>query len=329
MPMRKLQLPSDLMPMAEMTMETWQYPENPEWSIQQDEEQSMIDSMQNTKRIWPLIRLTQWLSPALRDILHGQVWEEDGQMVGFTNANRQGGTDIWYISAVGVHPEYRRQGIAQKLVQATISLIEEKGGSKIILDMTEGNTPAFNLYKKLGFEHYSSSGRYIFTAAATPPKPDLSVGYTQEVIEYTDWQSRYGLESRITPKPLLKYEPVDQARYRRPLLARFLRPIVMAASGLDRTDVVIRDPVGQVVAWAWYETRTREGGVNTINILLDPAHPSLAEYLVQELLFKALTESPGHHVEIIVPTWMEGVTAAIRDAGFDYRLGGLRMGLIL
>jgi hypothetical protein len=214
-------------------------------------------------------------------------------------------------------------------VQATISLIKEKGGIKIILDMTEGNIPAFKLYQKLGFEHYSSSGRYIITSDVTPPKPHLPEGYSKELLEYTDWQSRYGLEVRITPKPLLKYEPVDQSRYQRPHLARVLRPIVMAASGLDRTDFIIRESDGQVVAWAWYETRTREGGVNTVNILSDPEHTSLAKFLVQELLFRTLTESPGHRVEIVVPTWMEGITTAVQDAGFEYRLGGLRMGLLL
>jgi ribosomal protein S18 acetylase RimI-like enzyme len=129
MPMRLLQLPHDLMPMAEMTTVTWQYPENPEWSLQLDEEESLIESMKSLKRIWPIIRLAQWLSPNLRDILRGYVWEEDGQMVGFTNTNRQGGTDTWYISPVGVRPDYRRRGIAQTLVEATNELIRERGGT--------------------------------------------------------------------------------------------------------------------------------------------------------------------------------------------------------
>jgi ribosomal protein S18 acetylase RimI-like enzyme len=129
MPMRLLQLPNDLLPMAKMTLDAWQYPENPQWSLQQDEEESLIESMKNFRRIWPIIRLAQWLSPNLRDILRGYVWEEDKQMMGFTNTNRQGNTDTWYISAVGVRPGYRRRGIAQKLVEATIELIRERGGT--------------------------------------------------------------------------------------------------------------------------------------------------------------------------------------------------------
>jgi ribosomal protein S18 acetylase RimI-like enzyme len=315
--------------MAEMTMETWQYPENPEWSIQPDEEESMIDSMRNTKRIWPLIQLAQWLSPGLRDIMRGYVWEEAGKMVGFTNANRQGGTSTWYISAVGVHPDHRRQGIASRLVEETLALIRDRGGTKVLLDMTEGNSPAFKLYEKLGFEHYSSSGRYILTPEGAASKPPLPEGYSTGPLEYTDWQTRYDLERRIKPEPYLKYEPVEKSRYRRPFFARILRPIVMAASRLDRTDFVIRDRDSQVVAWAWYETRTGEGGVNTIDVLLDPGHSAMAGYLIQHLLHKTSTQSPDHRVEIIVPSWMKAVTDAVRAAGFTYRLGGLRMGLIL
>jgi ribosomal protein S18 acetylase RimI-like enzyme len=329
MAMRPLQLPRDLLPMAEMTKKAWQYPENPEWGLQPDEEESITESMQSLKRIWPVIRLVQWLSPNMRDLLRGYAWEEDGQLVGFTSANRQGGTDTWYISAVGVRPAYRRRGIALKLVEATNELIRTRGGHKVLLDMTDGNTPAYKLYEKLGFEHYSSSGMYHITPDQAPPEPPLPEGYLLDPLDYTDWRSRYELERRITPESLLQYEPVEQSRYRRPLLARLLRPIVMAAERIRRYDFVIRTDEGQLVAWAWYEARTRSSGVNSIEVKLDPAHDKLSIYLINDLLHKTITLSPGHRVEIIVPTWMEAVTQAVEEACFKRRLGGLRMGLLL
>jgi ribosomal protein S18 acetylase RimI-like enzyme len=329
MGMRPLQLPRDLLPIAEMTKEAWQYPENPEWGLQPDEEESITESMQRLKRIWPIIRLVQWLSPNLRDLLRGYVWEEDGQLVGFTNANRQGGTYTWYISAVGVRPDYRRRGIAYQLVEATKELIRTLGGARVLLDMTEGNTPAYKLYEKLSFEHYSSSGMYHITPNEAPPEPSQPEGYCLEPLDYTDWRSRYELEKRITPEPLLKYEPVEQSRYRRPLLARFLRPIVMAAERIRRYDFVLRKDEGQVVAWTWHEALTRSSGVNSIEVKLDPAHSHLSAYLIHDLLHKTVSLSPNHRVEIIVPTWMEAVTKDVEESGFKRRLGGLRMGLIL
>ena len=327
--MRLLQLPNDLLPMAEMILDTWQYPENPEWSFQQDEQKSLIDGMKNIRRIWPIIRLAQWLSPSLRDILRGYVWEEDGQMVGLTNANRQGDTDTWYVSAVGVRPSYRRRGIAQELVEAMIEYIRERGGTKALLDMTDGNIPAYKLYEKLGFEHYSDSGMYTLTPEEVLPEPQLPEGYYQEPLRYIDWQSRYEIESRATPETLLKYEPVEKSRYRRTLFTRLLRPIVMAAQGYRRTDFVIRTNEGEVAAWAWYETRTRASGVNRIEVTLDPAHTKLAMYLIPYLLHKTVSLSPGLRVEIIVPTWMDTVIKVVEESGFKRRLGGLRMGLVL
>jgi ribosomal protein S18 acetylase RimI-like enzyme len=315
--------------MSDMIMDTWQYPENPEWSFQEDEQESLIDGMVNLRRIWPIIRLAQWLSPNLRDILRGYVWEEDGQMVGITNANRQGDTDTWYISAVGVRPDYRRRGIAQKLVEAMIEYIREREGTKVLLDMIEGNIPAYKLYEKLGFEHYSNSSMYTITPEEVLPEPPLPEGYRHELLRYTDWQSRYELEKRVTPEQMLKYEPVEKSRYRRPFLMRLLRPIVLAAQGYKRTDFVIRTNKGEVVAWAWYDTRTRASGVNNIDVTLDPTHSILATNLIHYLLHKTVTLSPDHRVEIIAPTWMEAVIMAVEEAGFTRRLGGLRMGLLL
>ena len=37
MPLRNLTLPYDLEPLVEMVAETFQYPGNPEWSVQTDE----------------------------------------------------------------------------------------------------------------------------------------------------------------------------------------------------------------------------------------------------------------------------------------------------
>jgi hypothetical protein len=195
--------------------------------------------------------------------------------------------------------------------------------------MTDGNIPAFKLYEKLGFEHYSSSGMYTITPEKALPEPSLLEGYYLEPLDYTDWQSRYELERRIIQEPLLKYESVEKSRYRRTLLARLLRPTVMVAGGYRRTDFVIRTNEDEVVAWAWYETRTRASGVNRTDVTLDPAHAKLAAYLIQYLLHKTVTLSPSHRVEIIVPTWMDAVIKAVEQAGFSRRLVGLRMGLVL
>jgi ribosomal-protein-alanine N-acetyltransferase len=56
-----------------------------------------------------------------------------------------------YIDKVAVHPEFRRQGIAQALVQYLIDYAIEQNGEFITLEVRQSNAPAIALYNKLGF----------------------------------------------------------------------------------------------------------------------------------------------------------------------------------
>jgi len=53
---------------------------------------------------------------------------------------------------MGVLNKFRRHGIGQKLTEQTISLARQQGLERIELEVFASNTPAINLYKKLGFQ---------------------------------------------------------------------------------------------------------------------------------------------------------------------------------
>lgn len=53
-----------------------------------------------------------------------------------------------YITNVAVLPEYRRRGIAKALLERAL----ENEAEFITLEVRESNSPAIELYKKLGFE---------------------------------------------------------------------------------------------------------------------------------------------------------------------------------
>jgi ribosomal protein S18 acetylase RimI-like enzyme len=328
--MRLIKLPADLAPLAEMLAQTFQYPENEAWSVQTDEKEQLVDAIGNLRRIWPLIHLIQALSPPLRDILRGYVWEEDGQVVGTTIVQRRGSTDIWYISTVGVLPAYRRRGIAHKLLEAALDLIRERGGKKAFLSVIDGNLPAYTLYEKLGFEHYSNSVEFHTTPEQAPPEPTLPEGYTRSPLTRFDWQPRYELAKDISPENLLKYEPVEIDRFRPPAMMRLLWPLLALAQGMREREVAIRVAAGgQIVATGGYIIPMRGKGSNVLRARLAPAHPDLAPYLAGYLLHEAMTSSPGRRVEFSVPLWMEAVVAAAKEAGFERRMEYCRMGLVL
>ena len=52
---------------------------------------------------------------------------------------------------VAVHPDYRRQGIAEKLCLALVDALKEKGNHCLTLEVRASNDPAKALYEKLGF----------------------------------------------------------------------------------------------------------------------------------------------------------------------------------
>jgi ribosomal protein S18 acetylase RimI-like enzyme len=329
MSIRTLELPDDFELLSEMVAETFQYPDHPEWSIQADEVESIAASMVNYRRTWWLVRLIQHLSPALRDIMHGHIWEEDGQIVGFTNLSRRGTTDVWYVAGVGVRPGYRRRGIARQLVSASLALIRERGGRIALLDVIEGNLPAYDLYRSVGFDTYSSTLMLEREPQPVPSLPPLPAGYVQEEVGLFEWRSRYSLDQRITPEHVLAYEPVEERRYRRPPMARLLMPLLMMADGLKAKCTVLRAPSGQVVAYGRVAARTREKGRNEISASLDPADADLAPYLVQALLHRVESLSPGRITEMQLPEHQSALVDAAQEAGFDQRTRTRRMGILL
>jgi len=291
----------------------------------------MTREMRVLKRLWPIFRVLQVLSPALRDVFGGFVWEEEGKMVGVLLYERHGTTKSWRISTVGVLPEYRGRGIARQLLTRLLEVLREQGAEQAALGVIDRNIPAYSLYTSLGFDHYSGTVELEVSPNGAPEVPVLPPGYVREPVKRSeDWRVQYELDKRISPPQLTRYEPVVPSRYQVPALLRAFLPIRRLMQRREEKSIVVRRGTdGKPVAWGLYNVPKRPGGVNLIEMRLDPEHPRLAGYLVAYHLERVATCGPGRRVEFRIRNWMTDVIQAAERHGFTRRVEYHHLGLIL
>jgi len=324
---RPFQLPQDIDLMNSLVMEGFQYPENPEWSVQEDEIQGMVDRINGAKKIWPVIRILRIFVPLLRDILCGYIAEEDDQPAGLINYMRQRNTPEWYIANVTVLPDYRRSGIARRLVQATLDELRNRKARAAFLDVVVGNDPAFKLYKEMGFEEFTQSCEYQLQKESCILPLVIPAGYQLKPLSPFDWKTRFHFAQRVTPDHITRYEPVTEARFRVPWLLPLIGGLLESAGGSRNERFVIQAAEGTVVAVGQYSYRLREGGTNFANVSIDPDHPQLAGFILHQVFSEIQKASPGRRIGITFEEWESALIQYAEEIGCEKRFGAHRMGL--
>lgn len=84
------------------------------------------------------------------DLSTQMVMETDNRIVAFAI--------IWiimdecHLANIAVHPEFRRRGIAETMLNKVIEIAKDKRCKKVMLEVRQSNTPALQLYTKYHFE---------------------------------------------------------------------------------------------------------------------------------------------------------------------------------
>lgn len=68
--------------------------------------------------------------------------------------------DEAHITNIAVHPDYRQRSVGEKIVEGMLRTARESGISSLTLEVRVSNTPAINLYSKLGFKEYGKRKGY-------------------------------------------------------------------------------------------------------------------------------------------------------------------------
>ena len=86
------------------------------------------------------------------------VAEEEGQVAGYIGSQTCG--DETDMMNVAVHPDFRRRGIAQTLVNALVEELKAIESRCLTLEVRASNAPAIALYEKLGFSEIGRRKNY-------------------------------------------------------------------------------------------------------------------------------------------------------------------------
>ncbi len=131
-----------------------------------------IGEMKALSFVPPLVVILALLDRLVPGLGSGYVWRVGGRVVGNTSLYRAGRRpDLgpgWLIANVAVHPDWRRQGIARAMMQATIERIRQKGGGWVALQVAADNVGARRLYEGLGFETFETLVQWEVYSFSTP-----------------------------------------------------------------------------------------------------------------------------------------------------------------
>ena len=86
------------------------------------------------------------------------VTELDGKVVGMIV--------VWlivdeaHVATLATHPDFRRQGIAQRLLSHALRTLIDEGAHSSFLEVRESNVAAQEMYRKFGYEETGRRRRY-------------------------------------------------------------------------------------------------------------------------------------------------------------------------
>jgi ribosomal protein S18 acetylase RimI-like enzyme len=324
---RTMKLPGDLDAWISVTAEGFQYPDHPEWNYSPEEIENNVQGIRSLKRIWPLFALLRTFSADARDLIRGFFYEEDGKVVGNISCQRRG--EAWYISDVVVLPEFRGKGFARKLVEACVEDIRARGGKQVSLDVVSGNLPVIELYRSAGFHDYTSLAFYEMKSY----HPLLAVGTDDcrvEEIKGDSWKLRYEFWKRVTPAGVQEFAPVTESSFRRSAFTRAFNNLWRWMSGEKfQVYALLRGRGRHVLGVATVTKRTKEGGINILEIGLDETNSSKAEYFLTEILWRIYSDHKSPLTEFELPAWQAGLRRACIGLDIKPKYETISMGMKL
>lgn len=259
------------------------------------------EQMQMAQKVVPLLKFLRRVSSVFRHTFDGFVWENGRQMAAFVMVQKVGLSQThWQIGNVATHPDYRRRGLARKLVTKAMDHAKTHGATMCTLEVRAVAEPAYNLYRSLGFLHYDSHTVLKLDTLPTLKAKPLP-GYRIRAMKFGEWRARHTLVQRETPQEVQDFLPISEAEYRISPIERVITPLGLRFQRLD----VLRWAVekdGEIVGTLLLAANRKPNLPHEIEIHVLPDHrEALAEPLLT-LALETLQSYPREAARISVRT---------------------------
>jgi ribosomal protein S18 acetylase RimI-like enzyme len=262
---RRVQLARDLKPIADLIEECFGPRMDPGG-------RATIREMRALSRMGPLLHLMALADDMLKGIGAGFVWEADGRIIGnvtlFPARQPVEMGRVFVIANVAVAPEYRRRGIARKLMAAAMEAVHEGKGSATILQVESDNDSAIRLYEQLGFRLQRTWHEWR-RSGQIPPPHRLMGGPPINHRSSHLWQAEYAMAELAFPPHLggLGWQrPLHPGEFRQSALSYALDFL----SGTATERWTVRQ--GSTLAGSlWARTRFGVGAVR-LTLIVPPQH---------------------------------------------------------
>ncbi|MFW9922932.1 MAG: GNAT family N-acetyltransferase [Candidatus Thorarchaeota archaeon] len=272
-----------------------------ELSIKGGSAKTLLDE---NRSFLPIAKILGVFLKNYKHIFDGFVYEnEQKDIVSTINIGYSG--DYWEIAMVATHPDYRKMGLARNLIDVSLTHAKKHKAKMCILEVLEDNTPAYNLYKSIGFTHFDTITKLKLEheKLLLINEKDLNLpngfSISEAKRDKKTSQDSYELEVKSTPDEVLLFIPVNKIKYHKPLLLRLFVPLIKLFIKTKSNRWIVRKD-DEVIGIIFTYYGKSNDGYNELSFVIDPEYEeSISKFMVKFALNK-IKENSSFNVNTII-----------------------------
>jgi ribosomal protein S18 acetylase RimI-like enzyme len=234
------------------------------------------------------------------------VVEANSRVIGTTIVNNRG--KLGYLSTVMVHPDYRRKGIATRLLKNAIACIQRKSMRKAVLHVDSTNTPAIGVYTKMGFKTFEHITYLIGETDSLSALQDTSEIKTRP-FQKDDLDEVYSLIRASEDPTHLRTFDFGKKSLKTPFLQGLLHFTT------QKKVVAVLD--GKIVGYTEisYTTPKEAGSISSIQAVANERSREIERVLINEGI-NEIRKGGTNRIRVVVPSMKRELIETLKNLGF-------------